>query len=1009
VSAKLLKSFIRFPKLVLVFVVIFSLFVPMNTVSATAAGYSLYFDGNNDYVSVAATETVLGGAGWQDTMSISVWVKPMGSAGCLRNDVAWCDSILGDRPRWWGISRGTVDGLDRIWIWNRDDSIDQVGIPYTEGEWVHIAMVHAGGMLSAYKNGQFVGSVASGTTQQPSTGAKPNLQFGSVINNSDRNWSFQGEIDEIRIYSTVLSQSDIQSALFTELSGSEPGLRAYYKMSNGSGLLLTDDSVNSFDGVLMDGGGIVAPDGAYPLWVTSNAFDKPLAGDISATTDEDVAVGITLLGQGAPGSPLTYTVADPPHGSVTGTGANRTYTPDANYSGADSFTYQAWVNGVASAPATVSVSINSLNDVPVANTQSLSLNEDTQLTGTLTATDADGDPLTYIITAQPTHGVLSGSYPSFTYTPAANYFGADSFAFKVNDTHVDSNTATINLTVNSVNDVPVADNKIINTPLNTSVAVLLTGSDVENSPLTFTVTGSPAHGSLTGTSPNLIYTPNTGYVGSDSFTYTASDSQAVSPPATVTINITSGNQPPVANDQSVTTDEDTQKAITLSASDPEAQPLTYTVLSQPTHGTLSGSAPAVTYHPNANFNGSDSFTFKASDGQIDSNIATVSITVNSLNDAPVANSFAIQTAVNTPVSISLTGSDVENAPLTFSVVTNPQHGTLSGTPPSLIYTPENGYSGVDSLTYRANDGTVNSELATVTITVSSGNLPPVANPQDITLNEDTPTPITLTGFDAEGVALSYSFLHPTSHGSLLGTAPDMTYTPHTNYYGTDYFIFRVWDGVQWSEGATVNIVVEPVNDAPRAIPQAVSTSKNVYLDIQLSGADVDGDILSFTIANGPSHGDLGAINPATNVVRYTPDSNYVGLDFFQFRASDGTLTSNISAVTINVTDEEVNVAPLANDDQYLANINTILSIPAPGVLSNDSDPNGDTITAELVSGLSGLTLNPNGSFIYTPPSGFSGDVSFTYHATDGSLQSGLATVTIHVVQVKKLFLPFIIK
>jgi len=1004
---RLIVNSFRVSKHLFLIIFLLSLVIPPAHVSAEP-GNSLLFDGNNDYVLIAETNTVMGGTSWKDTMSFSLWVKPIGTGFCTANDAAQCDSIFGDRPRWWGLSHGTVDALDRLWVWNYDGDYDKIGIPYTAGEWVHIAWVHAGGMLNAYKNGVLVGSVASGTTGQPP--AAPKMQIGAVINNSERNWSFHGEIDELRIFSTALTQSNIQSTLFTELSGSETGLRAYYKMSNGSGTVLTDDSVNSFNGNLLDGAGIVPPDGNYPLWVSSTAFDKPLASDLSLTTNEDSPVGVTLIGLGAPGSTLTYTVSDPPHGSLSGTGPNRTYIPDPNYFGADSFTYQVWNGTTASTAATVSLTIYSLNDAPVANNQNLQLNEDSILNGTLTANEVDGDPLTYVITAQPTHGAVTGTLPNFTYTPNLNYFGADNFSFKANDTHVDSNIATINLTINSVNDVPTADNKIINTPVNTPVAVTLSGTDVENSPLTFAIVSSPSHGSLSGSSPSLTYTPTNGYAGSDSFTYTANDSQATSPVATVSINVNSGNQPPVANNQSLSTNEDVDLALVLTGSDPEAQPITYIVLTQPAHGSLIGTAPSLTYHPNPNYFGSDSFTFKVNDSQVDSNIATISITMTAVNDAPVANNLTIGTAVNQSVGIVLTGADIDNDPLTFSVTATPQHGTLTGNEPNLIYTPANNYSGTDSFTYKANDGSLDSTPATVSLTISAGNMPPIANPQEVTLAEDTTIPIVLSASDPEGAPLTYSFLHPVVNGYLSGSAPNLTYNPNGNFYGTDYFIFRVWDGVQWSQEATVNIVVTAVNDAPRAIPQPVTTTKNVFLDIQLTGSDVDGDILSFSIANAPQNGSLGPINPQTNIVRYTPNSNYVGQDFFRFTASDGTLNSGPSSITITITDAG-NVPPVAQNDTYVAFQNTPLIVNLPGVLVNDSDPNGDTISAVLVSnvGSGNLTLNSNGSFTFNPANNSPEFVTFTYRASDGLSTSSIATVTIQVVIPKKTFLPIIKK
>jgi thermitase len=177
------------------------------------------------------------------------------------------------------------------------------------------------------------------------------------------------------------------------------------------------------------------------------------------------------------------------------------------------------------------------------------------------------------------------------------------------------------------------------------------------------------------------------------------------------------NSAPQANDQSVNTNEDVPLNITLTGSDPDGDPLTYQVVAAPIHGALSGVAPTQTYTPNPNYNGSDSFTFKINDGELDSNEATVAITLNPVNDPPVAVDQAISTHEDTPTAITLAASDVEDDPLTYSVVSNPTHGTLSGTAPNLTYTPSANYIGPDSFTFKANDGSSDSNTALVSITV----------------------------------------------------------------------------------------------------------------------------------------------------------------------------------------------------------------------------------------------------------------------------------------------------
>ncbi|PYQ71262.1 MAG: hypothetical protein DMG01_26015, partial [Acidobacteria bacterium] len=176
-----------------------------------------------------------------------------------------------------------------------------------------------------------------------------------------------------------------------------------------------------------------------------------------------------------------------------------------------------------------------------------------------------------------------------------------------------------------------------------------------------------------------------------------------------------------ANAQSVTTAEDTAKAITLTASDVDGDTLTYSIVSGPSHGSLSGAAPNVTYTPAANYNGPDSFTFKANDGTADSAAATVSITVTAVNDAPVANAQSATTNEDTAKPITLAATDVDGDALTYSIVTGPAHGSLSGTMPDVSYTPAANYNGPDSFTFKANDGTVDSNVATVSLTVTAVN------------------------------------------------------------------------------------------------------------------------------------------------------------------------------------------------------------------------------------------------------------------------------------------------
>jgi hypothetical protein len=237
------------------------------------------------------------------------------------------------------------------------------------------------------------------------------------------------------------------------------------------------------------------------------------------------------------------------------------------------------------------------------------------------------------------------------------------------------------LTVIQTNHVPVALSQSLSVNEDTALPIMLMGTDADGDPLTYKA-GSPAHGTLSGTEPNLIYTPHANFHGTDSFNFTARDGKTDSAPATISINVISVNDAPVAFPQSVSVNEDNLLSITLIVTDADGDALTYSVTT-PVNGTLSGTPPNLTYSPNANYHGTDSFTFKVNDGQIDSGIATISITVNSVNDTPVAVATATPafmfstndgiTVVIAPCDGNATvvldaslSSDVENDPLQYS-------------------------------------------------------------------------------------------------------------------------------------------------------------------------------------------------------------------------------------------------------------------------------------------------------------------------------------------------------
>ena len=594
------------------------------------------------------------------------------------------------------------------------------------------------------------------------------------------------------------------------------------------------------------------------------------------------------------GDPLTFQVtAGPSSGTLTGSGASRTYTPNAGFSGSDSFGYTVTdtATGLVSNTATVSITVT---PAPVANSQSVIANLGVATAITLTSTDPNGDPLTFQVTAGPSSGTLTGSGASRTYTPNSGFSGSDSFQYTATDTTTGlvSNTATVSITVTPA---PVASSQTVTANQGVAKAITLASTDPNGDPLTFQVTAGPSSGTLTGSGASRTYTSNSGFSGSDSFRFTATDTATglVSNTATVSITVTPG---PVASSQSVTVNQGVAKVITLASTDPNGDPLTFQVTAGPSSGTLTGSGASRTYTPNAGFSGSDSFAYAVTDtatGLI-SNTATVSITVT---PAPVASSQSVTANQGVAKAITLASTDPNGDPLTFQVTAGPSSGTLTGSGASRTYTSNSGFAGSDSFAYTVTDTTTGlvSNTATVSITVTPGL---VASSQTVTVNQGVAKAITLASTDPNGDPLTFQVTAGPSSGTLTGSGASRIYTPNAGFSGSDSFQFTATDTATGlvSNTGTVSITVTP---PPVASSQLVTANQGVAKAITLASTDPNGDPLTFQVTAGPSSGTLTGSGASRT---YTSNSGFSGSDSFAYTATDTAtgLVSNTATVSITV-------------------------------------------------------------------------------------------------------------
>lgn len=459
--------------------------------------------------------------------------------------------------------------------------------------------------------------------------------------------------------------------------------------------------------------------------------DVPIAQAAQLEVAEDRVLTASLQANHEVGDHLAFVLLTAPTkgtAQIANDTGTVTYTPNVNANGADSFTFTVSNQTGVSIPATVSVNISPANDAPSASNAVAYVVEDLIYRGALVGTDIDGDPLNFSIVTQPANAtvrILDSALGTYEVVPRPNYNGSDIFTFRVSDGQLTA-TGAVSLNISAANDAPVAAAQSRSMDEDDSLTGSFSATDADTADrLTFSAVTNPAHGALSivASTGSFTYRPNGNFHGTDQFTFQASDGRANSSPARVTLTIRPKNDAPVAQPTSLSGNEDTAIAGTLLANDvDQGDALTYSIVSQPSHGTVSLTAATgrVVYTPAAQFSGSDLFQFRVSDGTLNSAPATASINVVPVNDRPVAQGVSKSTFRGIPVRLTLVATDIDSTNLSYSIVDSPQHGSLlvlNASTGLVQYTSADNYSGSDTFTFKASDGSSDSNIARATITV----------------------------------------------------------------------------------------------------------------------------------------------------------------------------------------------------------------------------------------------------------------------------------------------------
>lgn len=770
----------------------------------------------------------------------------------------------------------------------------------------------------------------------------------------------------------------------------------------------------------------------------------PTAAADTMTAAEDTATAIDLATLVANDSDLEFDTLEvfmidegsAEGGSVSSNGSQAVYQSGQDYNGPDEFFYSVTDGHGGISRGSVSITVTPVNDDPTPQLDDLTITSGAEFafTGDMLLandTDVDGDTMTVTSITEVAPGASPGTMTatatgwSFLPDPTG---GLSAWSYSVEDGNGGSAVSVVRFWVN--NSAPVAsdDTATLDEDTPTAIAVTLNDTDADFDTLTISGFSSPSQGTLEWMPGEmLLYTPDLDSNGTDSFTYTVTDSKGTESTATANLTINPINDAPRVFHESADTLEDTPVDVAVLANDydPENDPMTVSIPTnaafEATITLLPGGVIRFVPFPNSALGLDSSIQYIVTDSHGASSTGMLTVNVIPVNDQPVTgiDSVVMLEDTSATLNVLLNDVDVDNDMLRVSAV-EPSAGfpgtvtwdvngnvTISPDPDAASTTPL-------LIGYTATDGVLTDDGTISVVIIPVNDDPQAADDLGLTMDEDGSLDIDVLANDSDvdGDTLQIASTSQGVRGSteiqLDGT---IRYTPNPDANGNDLFTYTIHDGNGGSSSATVAVTITPINDAPSAgqlamLPMAEDGVKTVTAATILSVAsDVDGDALRITNVGQPLNGQVSIdTDPVSGDIAslvYQPNPNFHGSDSFTYEITDdviegGVLTTTSATLTLNIL--PVNDFPVAiNDANLSATGGEPLDI-AP--LANDSDPDGDPLTLDsLASGPfhGSATINAsNNTLTYTADLGFDGSDTILYVVSDGHGGSATASIVISV-------------
>ncbi|WP_155399286.1 tandem-95 repeat protein, partial [Vibrio campbellii] len=924
----------------------------------------------------------------EDSAEVSVTVNPINDAPVANDDSAVTDE---DTPVTIDVlpNDTDVDG-DTLTIVNASVPADQGTVEVVDGKLVFTPADNFNGEATisyTVSDGALEDSAEVSVTVNPVNDA-PVANDDNAVTDEDTPVTID----------VLPNDTDVDGDTLTIVNASVPADQGTVEIVDGKLVFTPAENFNgeaTISYTVSDG----ALEDSAEVSVTVNPInDAPVANDDRAATDEDTPVTIDVLPNDTDvdGDTLTIVNASVPvdQGTVEIVDGKLVFTPADNFNGEATISYTV-SDGALEDEAQVSVTVNPLNDAPVANDDSAATDEDTPVTINvlLNDTDIDGDTLTIVNASVPAEqGTVEIVDGKLVFTPAENFNGEATISYTVSDGELED-SAEVSVTVNPVNDAPVAndDSAVTDEDTPVTIDVLPNDTDIDGDTLTIVNASVPAdQGTVEIVDGKLVFTPAENFNGEATISYTVSDG-ALEDSAEVSVTVNPVNDAPVANDDSAVTDEDTPVTIDVLPNDTDIDGDTLTIVNASVpadQGTVEIVDGKLIFTPADNFNGEATISYMVSDGVLEDS-AEVSVTVNPINDAPVANDDSAATDEDTPVTIDVltNDTDVDGDMLTIVNASVPaDQGTVEIVDGKLVFTPAENFNGEATISYTVSDGVLE-DSAEVSVTVNPINdVPTVENTiADQSLEEDfTPYTIDLndafSDVDNADGELTFSV---SGNSNIQVSIVDgiATITPTADWNGSEELTFTAED----PSGETVSQVVD---FTVAAVVDIVSDSADIVEDTPtkldvLGNDNFEGDAPVVSVAAGhePTNGTVVVNNDGT--VTYTPNQDYNGPDQFTYTVTSGGVTET-TTVTLNVT--PVNDKPVVENtiaEQSLEEDFTPYTIDLNDAFSDVDNADGELTFS--VSGNSNIQVSiVDGIATITPTADWNGSEELTFTAEDPS-------------------------